>query len=69
MCLQYNHQEACKMASQLGASIEEGVDDWTWAKGFPSAEVAWHFQTQFNGMNSVGAYPERDGHGFTVYFR
>jgi hypothetical protein len=68
MCLLYTHQAACKMALQLGATIEESKYDWTQATGFPSAEVAWYFQTQFNGMNSVGAFPEQDGQGFSVFF-
>lgn len=69
MCSQYTHQAACKKASQLGASIEDGAGDWTRAVGFPSAEVAWYFQLEFNGMLSVGAFPEPEGRGFTVQFR
>lgn len=68
MCTQYSHQAACQKASQLGASIEHGKD-WTRARGFPSAEVAWYFQTQFNGMESVGAFPDEGGRGFCVDFR
>lgn len=69
MCSQYTYQAACQRASQLGASIEVGRDNWNRAVGFPSAEVAWYFQTQFNGMDSVGAFPEEDGQGFSVEFR
>jgi hypothetical protein len=68
MCTQYTHQVACKRALQLGASIEEGRYGWTRAEGFPSAEVAWYFQTEFNGMDSVGAFPDEDGQGYSVYF-
>ncbi len=68
MCMQYTYQAACKKAAQLGAMIEEDRE-WTRARGFPSAEVAWYFQTEFNGMESVGAFPDRDGQGFTVNFR
>lgn len=69
MCSQYTRQAACKMATQLGASIEDGIGGWIRAVGFPSAEVAWYFQTVFNGMDSVGAFPEPEGRGFTVRFR
>jgi hypothetical protein len=68
MCTKYTHQVACKRAMQLGAKIEEGRYGWTRAEGFPSAEVAWYFQTEFNGMDSVGAFPENDGRGYSVYF-
>lgn len=68
MCMQYTYEAACKKASQLGALIESG-EEWTRARGFPSAEVAWYFQTQFNGMESVGAFPDENGQGFSVNFR
>jgi hypothetical protein len=68
MCTQYTKQAACKKASQLGALIEEGEYGWTRAVGFPSAEVAWYFQTEFNGMDSVGAFPEENGLGYSVEF-
>jgi hypothetical protein len=69
MCLQYTYQAACKRATQLGATVEDGENDWTQAVGFPSVEVAWYFQAQFNGMDSVGAFPEERGSGFSVQFR
>ncbi len=69
MCSQYSHQAACKKAVQLGASIQQGVGNWTRAIGFPSVEVAWYFQTHFNGMDSVGAFPIENGKGFAVEFR
>jgi hypothetical protein len=69
MSIDYSHEEACSMAAQLGAAIQQGGDGWTYAVGFPSPEVAWHFQTVFNGMESEGAFPNGDGDGFTVYFR
>ena len=68
MCSAYTHQAACKKAREMGASISE-VNDWTWASGFPSAETAWHFQTEFNGMESAGAYPDKSGKTFSVCFR
>lgn len=68
MCMQYSYQVACKKAAQLGAVVEEG-NGWSLARGFPSAEVAWYFQTQFNGMESVGAFPDEGGAGYTVEFR
>lgn len=68
MCMQYSYQAACKKAMQLGAVVEEGKE-WARARGFPSAEVAWYFQTQFNGMESVGAFPDESGQGFAVDFR
>jgi hypothetical protein len=69
MCTQYSHQAACKTAQQLGATVEESGYGWTRADGFPSAEVAWYFQTEFNGMDTVGAFPEESGEGYAVYFR
>lgn len=69
MCSQYTYQAACKLASQMGAAIVQDHDDWTRAVGFPSPEVAWCFQTQFNGMDSVGAFREQDGNGYSVVFR
>lgn len=68
MCMKYSYEAACRKAAQLGALIESGRE-WTRAKGFPSAEVAWYFQTQFNGMESVGAFPDENGQGFSVDFR
>lgn len=68
MCSLYNYQAACKKARELGAFIEAD-NGWNLAKGFPSAEVAWHFQTEFTGMESHGAYPENSGSAFTVIFR
>jgi hypothetical protein len=53
----------------MGAAIVQDHDDWTRAVGFPSPEVAWCFQMEFNGMDSVGAFPEQDGEGYSVVFR
>ncbi len=67
MCTRYSYPVACRTATELGATIQKGHADWTIATGFPSAEVAWYFQTLFNGMESVGAFPAEKG--YSVKFR
>lgn len=57
------------MALKLGATIRESEDGWTHAEGFPSAEVAWYFRIEFNGMESSGPYPSDYLVGYSVQFR